>query len=112
MPTPGEQKVEAALEIAEKARALASPESGKDYGASMDFKIALLPHLTVLAGALKQARAEMYDLKWALHIEVEGNHGEECDCKDHCDHARKLLGDFKCPGVHCQAKTKELGAGR
>ena len=46
---------------------------------------------------------QIYKLKWALHIEVDGDHSaEECDCKDHMEDARKLLIGFKCPGVHCQ----------
>ena len=49
---------------------------------------------------------EVYDLKWALHIEVLGDHSEECDCRDHCDEAKRLLGDFKCPGSHCRGISK------
>lgn len=44
---------------------------------------------------------DIYMLKWALHIEIDGEHNEECDCKDHDDEARRLTTDFTCPGEHC-----------
>jgi hypothetical protein len=57
---------------------------------------------------VKEALQEIYNLKWALHIEIEGEHVEECDCLDHRKDAKRLLGDFKCPGSHCMGGADRL----
>jgi len=61
-------------------------------------------HSCICCGEMASLMNQIYDLKWALHIEVAGDHGHECDCKDHMEEARRLLGDFKCPGSHCLGK--------
>ncbi len=53
------KRLEAALAIAENARALTKPESWKDYGASIDFKIELLPHMAVLAAEVRSLQVEL-----------------------------------------------------
>ncbi len=59
---------------------------------------------------IKQLEERIYELEWALHIEVDGDHGHECDCKDHMEAARKLVKDFRCPGAHCQKRRLEQRA--
>ncbi len=58
--------VEEALKIAENARALTEPKVWKDYGASIDFKQDLLPHLAVLGGEVLRLRQELEGAKKAL----------------------------------------------
>jgi len=55
-----------ALEVADKCRALTKPESALDYGASLSFKIDLMPHLATLAESLQKAWARIEELEFKL----------------------------------------------
>lgn len=46
--------LEEALKIADSCRALTKPEKWQDYGAGIDLRIELLPHMAVLAQEVKR----------------------------------------------------------